>query len=345
MQKSRKTGMWLLMAAVTVAAMLCMGELLLGLVSPSEYLYPRYDFSREYGTIPIANAVMVHGLPRKFEYHYTVNSMRSRGDVIQPGVSGLPAVVVLGDSYSFGMGVSDGEEYPTIMRKHLAGRADVVNLGVAGWGLTQEIRRYYELGAPYKPQIVILQFCANDPDDNLANRVTRVENGELKFVDSQNSLNIIKKYLSRSIVQRTQLYNFFRIRASRFFQERLVRHEEAQLEVSRPDGAQAVPAIETVYVELLDAFAARLHSEGRPLWFISVDHQLERFPHISAAIHDLEARGELRYIEVVDWLNGMPQYSSPEGHVWGTPAHKVIGEHLAAEVTAALADSSAAAPR
>jgi hypothetical protein len=88
-----------------------------------------------------------------------------------------------------------------------------------------------------------------------------------------------------------------------------------------------------------------VHAEGRSLWFISVDHHLDRFPHIAAAVHDLDSRGELRYIEVVDWLRGHEPYYSPEGHVWGTVGHRIVGEHLASEVAAALADSSAAHPQ
>ena len=341
---ARKTGLWLLTTVVTVAVMLILGEILIGLASPSEYLYPRYQFSAEYGLIPFPNVVMVHGIPRKYEFHYTVNSMNSRGEVVVPHRSGLPAVVVLGDSYSFGMGVPDGDEYPTIMRHRLSGRADVVNLGEPGWGLTQEIRRYYDTGAKYKPEIVVLQFCANDPSDNLANRVTVVENGEFKFIDSANSLNVVKKYLSRSFVQRTQLYNFVRTRASQVLLTRLTKHEASRLDASAPDTSKtgAVPGIERVHIELLETFAAKLHAEGRRLWVISVDQQLEQFPHIDKAVRDLDARGELRYIEVLDWLKGHEPYASPEGHMWGTPAHELIGEHLAAEVSAALADSSAA---
>ncbi|HET6462964.1 MAG TPA: SGNH/GDSL hydrolase family protein, partial [Candidatus Krumholzibacteria bacterium] len=237
---------------------------------------------------------------------------------------------------------NDGEEYSTIMRRHLTGRADVVNLGEPGWGLTQEIRRYYDTATKYDPKIVVLQFCANDPSDNLANRVTMVENGECKFVDSANSLNSMKKYLSRSFVQRTQLYNFFRTRASRLLLERLTQHEVAKLDANAPasPNADVVPGIERTYIELLEPFAAKLHAQGKQLWVISVDHQLEQFPHINQAVHDLDARGDLRYIEVLDWLHGHEPYASPEGHMWGAPAHDLIGEHLAAEVSAALADSS-----
>lgn len=340
----RKIGFWLVTALIGIVAMLGLGEILLGLISPSEYLYPRYQFSAEYGLIPFPNVVMVHGIPRKFEFRYTVNAMNTRGEVVVPHASGLPAVVVLGDSYSFGMGVSDGDEYPAVMRSHLSGRADVVNLGEPGWGLTQEIRRYYDTGAKYDPKIVILQFCANDPDDNLANRVTLVENGRFKFVDSANSLNVMKKYLSRSFLQRTQLYNFFRMRASRVMLARLTQHEASKLDAATQKSATtaAVPAVERTYIGLLEQFAAALHAEGRTLWVISVDRQLEQFPHIAAVVHELDAQGELRYIEVLGWLKDHKPYASPEGHAWGTPAHGVIGEHLAAEVNAALAGSPSA---
>ena len=85
-----------------------------------------------------------------------------------------------------------------------------------------------------------------------------------------------------------------------------------------------------------------LRAQRRALWVISVDGQLEQFPHIAAAVHDLNARGDLRYLEVRDWLRGHEPYASPEGHIWGTPAHALIGEHLAAEAATALADSSSA---
>ncbi|HET6349206.1 MAG TPA: SGNH/GDSL hydrolase family protein [Candidatus Krumholzibacteria bacterium] len=344
MARGRKGWLAIAMAVVTVAAMLVLGELLINIASPTEYLYPRYQFSSKYGFIPFANTVMVHGIPHKYQFHYTVNSQHSRGEVVTPGASGLPAVVVLGDSYTFGMGVNDGQEYPAVMRHQLAGRADVVNLGSPGWGLTQEIRRYEELGAQYHPSIVILQFCSNDPDDNLANRVTRVEDGEFKFADSANSLNFIKKYLSRSFVQRTQLYNFFRTRASQLVLDSMARRAASRVNKGQNAGAEAggVTGVEQVYINLLDRFAEQLHAGGTSLWVISVDNQLDKYPHIEAEVHDLDARGELRYLEVMDWLKDVLNHHSPEGHVWGVPAHAVIGKHLADAVAAALTDSTTA---
>jgi len=332
-------------AAVVVVAILVFGELMIWIASPTEYLYPRYQFSAQYGMIPFANVVMVHGVPRKYQFRYTVNAQQCRGETPEPGEDARPTVVTLGDSYTFGMGVSDGDEYPAVLQRRLANRVSVVNLGEPGWGLTQEIRRYYDFGERYDPRVVVLQFCANDPDDNLTNRVARVTNGEFVFMESANSLNLIKKVLSRSFVQRTQFYNFFRTRASRVVLARLASREASKLDAARPatDPTGGVPGIEAVHIELLETFARRLHDQGRTLLVISADRQLDQFPHIAAAVHDLDSRGLLRYLEVMDWLRDMHDYASPEGHVWGAPAHRIIGERLADMVAAglAVADSSA----
>lgn len=327
--KRRFAGRTLLLAGAGVVAALVLGELVVWAARPTEYLYPRYQFSPEYGLIPFADVVMVHGVPRKFEYRYTINAYQCRGETPAPGPQALPATLILGDSNAFGMGVSDGEEFPAVMRRTLAGRVEVVNLSSPGWGLTQQIRRYYEFGVRYDPKVIVLQYCSNDPDDNLANRVTVIENNDFVFLESANSFNWVKKHLSRSFVQRTQLYNFVRATASRALLPRQVEREAARLDnATAPAASDASTAQERVYIELLDLFARRVHSEGRRLIVISVDRQLAPTPHIERAVMDLEARGLLDYVEVMDWLEGRPRYDSPEGHVWGTAAHAIIGEHL-----------------
>jgi len=42
----------------------------------------------------------------------------------------------------------------------------------------------------------------------------------------------------------------------------------------------------------------------------------------------LQAEGILEYVDAADWLKGESEYSSPEGHLWGAKAHRIIGEHL-----------------
>jgi hypothetical protein len=332
----------LFVTGVAVAALL-LGEALIWVASPTECMYPRYQFSPEYGLIPFPNVTMVHRKPRHYRFEYTVGSDQCRGEIPSPAEASHPVVAVLGDSYTFGMGVSDGDEYGSVMQRELGDRATVINLGGPGWGLTQQARRFVELGESYDPEIVILQFCANDPDDNLLNRVTRVEDGELVFVESSSSLNLMKKYLSRSFVQRTQLYNFLRGRASRIAFERAARRDEAQLPpeaaastANGTAGAGPTP-IERVYGDLLDAFARRLHDDGRTLIVIAVDRQLESYPGIRDKVAELDERGLLRYVEVLDFLSGHEPYDSAEGHLWGATAHQIVGDGLAG-VVARLVD-------
>lgn len=322
-----------LTAVITVVVMLVLGEVLVRVFSPTEYLYPRYQFSPEYGMLPFADVKMEHAVPGRFKFTYSTNADHCRGDRVTPD-DALPTAVILGDSYSFGMGVDDGEEYPAVMRGALADRCQVLNLGSPGWGLTQEIRRFYDFGMAYEPDLVILQFCANDPDDNFANRVTRVTDNGFEFKNSDYSINALKKVLSRSVIQKSQLYNYFRAIASRAAQTWFVNRRQAQ-SVSetgaekRPDPG-AVPPREAVYIELLDAFATDLDHRGIPLVMISVDEQLSRFPHIEETVHRLDQEGKLTYLEVLDWLSGAGEYRSPEGHVWGPRAHAVIGRELGA---------------
>jgi hypothetical protein len=180
--------------------------------------------------------------------------------------------------------------------------------------------------------------------------VTTVENGAFVFQESAYTAQHVKKILSKSPIQKSQLYNFFRIRAARALEAGFVAREQAaaQAEVEETqralEGASAggivgmgdAPVQEKFYSELLETFAVELNRMGIPLVVIAVDNQMRRFAHIHGAVQSLDERGYLTYLEVLEWLDGMPNYASPEGHIWGSPAHRVIGRELAAYVEAEL---------
>jgi hypothetical protein len=273
---------------------------------------------------------MVHVHPGKFKFHYSINEHGYRGEPIPLShIYTKRNIVVLGDSFSFGMGVKDGEEYAALLSDELGDGYDVINLATPGWGLTQQIRRYYEFGRRYDPAVVVLQYCANDPDDNFNNRVTIMEDNRFKFVDSRNSTNQIKKYLSGSIVQRSQLYNFFRGRAHSLFQRRQVggaahgpRATAAPLDTVSPR--------EAFYCRLLERFADNLNEEDIPLILISVEKQLQRNPYIDELVRRLHDEGRIHYVGLGDLFAGSGSYSV-EGH-WGPKAHRLIAHRLADEI-------------
>jgi len=327
----RKRKIQLYMLALFVAGVIAfvLGEVAIRLFAPTEFLHPRNQFSSEYGLIPFANANMVHGVPGKWEFHYRTNADHCRGgQALAPEDVTGSSVVVLGDSYAFGMGVNDGEEFPTVMSDNLGDDVHVLNLASPGWGLTQQIRRFYTYGNGFAPDVVVLQFCGNDPEDNFIYRVTEIVNDEFVYRDSALSFNWSKKYLSRSVIQRSQLYNFFRARAARAVQSRFVRQGESAYDEERAETDTVSPQ-ELLYCDLLDLFARDLTNTGIRLVIISVDRQLDGYPHIRTRVDDLAAAGQLQYIEVLDWLQDEGNYRSLEGHIWGARAHAIIGRELA----------------
>jgi lysophospholipase L1-like esterase len=268
---------------------------------------------------------MVHEKAGRWRFVYSINAVSCRGSELPIARHyKLPNIVALGDSYTFGAGVDDGDEYPAVIERRLAGKAEVINLGVGGWGLTQEIRRYYELGALYQPVAVVLQFSANDPLDDLKCPVTEVAGDRFVFHDSHEPLFRLKNILSRSVLQKSQIYNLFRDSVYRLFEARIVERTRSQQR-----GGRSPNSDEAIYVGLLERFVKDLRSGGVRVIFITVNDQLREFPAVQGAVSRLAAAGLLEFHDAAEWLDGMAAEPSPEGHLWGRKAHRIIGEKLA----------------
>jgi GDSL-like lipase/acylhydrolase family protein len=318
----KKAVFWVLALALSGGAAVFFGEASLRLFFPQETLFPRWGFSARYCSLPFRGTRMVHERAGRWRFVYSINSLSCRGSELPIDRHyGLPNIVVLGDSYTFGAGVNDGDEYPAVMERKLAGKAKVINLGVGGWGLTQEIRRYYELGTLYQPVTVVLQFSANDLIDDLKCPVTEVVGDRFVFHDTHEPLFRLKNILSRSMLQKSQIYNLFRDSVYRLFEARIVKKNRIQQHGSSSD--------EAIYVGLLERFVKDLGSSGVRVVFITVNDQLREFPMVHGAVNRLAAGGLLEFHDAVEWLEREASEPSPEGHLWGRRAHGVIGEKLA----------------
>lgn len=76
-----------------------------------------------------------------------------------------PSIVCLGDSYALGWGVEGEETYPDLLEKKLGRKT--LNLGMASYGTARE----YVAFKKYVPQdcdLIILQYCGNDEEENAA---------------------------------------------------------------------------------------------------------------------------------------------------------------------------------
>jgi len=82
---------------------------------------------------------------------------------------GVFRILVLGDSFTWGYGVSDEEVFTERLEKALAtaGRSvEVLNAGVSGWGTDQELLYLEREGLQSSPDLVVLAFFLyNDPDN------------------------------------------------------------------------------------------------------------------------------------------------------------------------------------
>ncbi|HLE25555.1 MAG TPA: SGNH/GDSL hydrolase family protein [Thermodesulfobacteriota bacterium] len=106
----------------------------------------------------------------EFIIQYTTNSLGFRGP--EPKTFPYRPILFLGDSYTEGYGVSDGEEFPELIRKQLAEqfgetRISVVNAGIENTGNAHWVKFLKNEVKRFNPRLVVLQFMDNDFNDNV----------------------------------------------------------------------------------------------------------------------------------------------------------------------------------
>ena len=84
----------------------------------------------------------------------------------EPKPDGVMRVLVFGDSLTFGDEVTDDETYVAHLQTMLPG-TEVLNLGVHGYGHDQMLLYLKEVGARYKPDVILLGFTTIDMERNL----------------------------------------------------------------------------------------------------------------------------------------------------------------------------------
>lgn len=75
-------------------------------------------------------------------------------------------ILVIGDSITFGRGISNKEDIFTAkLEKLLVSKnynVEIINFGVSGYNTQQEIELYKKNGLKFKPDIILLAYCLND---------------------------------------------------------------------------------------------------------------------------------------------------------------------------------------
>ena len=79
-------------------------------------------------------------------------------------------IAMLGDSFVEALQVEADESFPNLLEARL-GNAEVMNLGINGYGQVEELLTYRHVARPFKPDLVVLCFFpGNDPPNNWERR-------------------------------------------------------------------------------------------------------------------------------------------------------------------------------
>ena len=126
---------------------------------PIEQLDPncaQYDSILTYKYIP--GHFVMHS--REFDNEIHINSQGFRDD--EQSLS-YPQVIVLGDSYSMGVGVDQADTYASILEEEL--KVKVLNTGVSSYGTAREFKSIKEIDKD-SLKYIIVQYCSNDYWEN-----------------------------------------------------------------------------------------------------------------------------------------------------------------------------------
>jgi len=107
----------------------------------------------------------------EFVEEVRTNSLGLRDDEPADPSTLASRILVLGDSMTFGHGVSAEEAYPNVLERLYAerggGRVEVINAGVKGYGTDQEIVLFFERLQRLRPDVVVVGLYVNDFYDNV----------------------------------------------------------------------------------------------------------------------------------------------------------------------------------
>ncbi len=126
-----------------------------------ERLESRRPHLHQPSAIPGVHYEFVPNLENARGYNWeriSTNNLGFRGPDLDPS---KPTIAILGDSFAFGFGLNDNQTNAEPLREAFPGY-NVLNLGVNGYNVEQEVRAYLAKFSNLKPTLVIMEFVFND---------------------------------------------------------------------------------------------------------------------------------------------------------------------------------------
>jgi lysophospholipase L1-like esterase len=289
----------------------------------------------------------------EFSTRATHNSLGLRGPEIAEAPGDRLRVVVLGDSFTYGVGVEDDETFSARLAE-LDPHLEVLNLGVNNYSTTQELLLLRERGLAFEPRVVVLAFFWNDVPDSFKREFPafRLDEGVLRYPEPRSPADppLMSWEASRKPLRHSYAY--------RFLSDRLdLLRWRVSLALGRPIDDPYVlredevePAWSLIRAVLLEM--DRLAREAGSVLLVALipDQTLVApfaalgllgFSESDVRIHErMAALGAETGIRVVDLLpalraagetGGAPLYYPIDRHLTAR-GHEVVAERLAEEI-------------
>ncbi len=155
-------------------------EIAIRVVAPHPVTWP--DFFRRHPELPFFGLqpgvrVLIDNGDRRWAVYTDANGFRTGRDPVPQ--AGRPMALVLGDSYTFGVGVDHEMTFVSLIEEALDHRYRFVNGGVSGYG-PEQYRRVLEylLEQGYQPELLVIAvFLGNDLHDCIWDKDVPVVDG------------------------------------------------------------------------------------------------------------------------------------------------------------------------
>lgn len=165
----------LLAALVSTTLALGVAEVALRLTWDGFYLKASSPYAKPHATRGWHNrpGVQVEYGDPEFSTRLTHDSHGYRSpEIRQERTPGKTRVLVLGDSFAYGIGVEDDETFSARLLR-MDPRLEVINTGVSGYGTSQQLLLLREEGLAFAPDVVLVAFFWNDVANSFYREVPR----------------------------------------------------------------------------------------------------------------------------------------------------------------------------
>jgi len=332
------------LSAGAVAASIAVFELgtrLLGIHFSSLERLPRsdrslwvYDATKGWFHQPGATGRSDLGGPDRGEVRINGLGLRGRETSLAKP-PGTRRVVVLGDSFVFGVGVDEEHLFTSRLAALLGPAVEVLNLGVSGYSTDQEYILFQELGPRLGPDLVILVVCDNDFPGNTWDfdyeeyykpYFTLDAGGGLTLRGSPVPTLSGGQRAKRWLAQRSNFWNFMRSRRTTLplLEPAL---DAFHVGVPRPSGEDPI----TITFALVEAIRSLAERQGANLLTLNTGHRAENTALFQALRPRLRAAG-IRFLGLEGNL-GDARREQPEGKWdfahdthWNVDSHRLAAE-------------------